>query len=241
MIERLLIPARYCGPPHSANGGYTAGSLAALLNVDDPDRTLTVRLHQPPPLDGSMLVTREDGGATLSFGGALIATASPYDGELEAVEPVSASEADLASQRFPGYGWHPFATCFVCGTRRSDGLRIFPGKVDSADGHPRVAAPWVAGDESDLATAWAALDCISGWAGGFGEEQLMVLGSMTARIDALPTPGEPHVVMGQALGQRGRKSLTAATLYDSDGRIVGLAEHTWITVDRETFPAPADE
>ncbi len=248
MIEQLLIPARYCGPPDSANGGFTAGSLASRLRDIDPERPVTVRLHQPPPLDASLLVTHEGDEeppkVTLSFGGAVVASASPYDGDLEAVEPVSAAEAEQAATRFPGHTWHPFATCFACGTGRPDGLRIFPGAVDPLEGHHRVAAPWTCPeatpDASDVATAWAALDCIGGWAGGFGEERLMVLGSMAAHIEALPTPGEPHVVMGQSLGQEGRKSYTAATLYDSDGRIVGLAEHTWISVDRSAFPAPAN-
>lgn len=244
MIEQLLIPARYCGPPDSANGGYTAGSLAERLRDAAPERPVVVRLHQPPPLDASMLVTFHGGdepaGVTLSFGGAVVASAREYDDDLEAVEPVSTAEAEKATRGFPGHDWHPFATCFVCGTRRPDGLRIFPGAVDAIDGHHRVAAPWTCPEEPGTATAWAALDCIGGWAGGFGEERLMVLGSMAAHIETLPTPGEPHVVMGQSLGQDGRKTFTAATLYDSDGRIVGLAEHTWITVDRRSFPALAD-
>ena len=63
----------------------------------------------------------------------------------------------------------------------------------------------------------------------------MVLGRMTARVDDLPVIGEPHVVVGEGRGQDGRKTFTASTLYDSDGRVVATAEHTWIAVDPALF------
>ncbi|RYE76195.1 MAG: hypothetical protein EOO74_08820 [Myxococcales bacterium] len=53
VIDELLIPSRYCGPPRSANGGYTAGSLAHVLTGTGPI-TATVRLQQPPPLDRTL-------------------------------------------------------------------------------------------------------------------------------------------------------------------------------------------
>jgi hypothetical protein len=58
---------------------------------------------------------------------------------------------------------------------------------------------------------------------------------MTAQLDALPVVGEPHVVVGSALGSEGRKTFTASTLYDSDGRIVARAQHVWISVDPAAF------
>jgi hypothetical protein len=63
----------------------------------------------------------------------------------------------------------------------------------------------------------------------------MVLGRMTARVDTLPVIGEPHVVMGGARGSDGRKTFTASTLYDADGRVVAVAEHVWIAVDPADF------
>jgi hypothetical protein len=67
------------------------------------------------------------------------------------------------------------------------------------------------------------------------DERKMVLGRITARVDALPVVGEPHVVMGEARGQEGRKTFTASTLYDSDGRIVARAAHVWVAVDPDSF------
>lgn len=63
----------------------------------------------------------------------------------------------------------------------------------------------------------------------------MVLGRISAWVDAHPVVGEPHVVVGVELGSEGRKTFTASTLYDSDGRIVGRARHVWVAVDPKEF------
>ena len=252
VIEELLIPARYCGPPNSANGGYTAGALAHALIANsgaDAASMVSVRLQQPPPLDEPMSLRVIDDGLELSRDGAAVAVARFGGEEIEPVEPVGPAEAMQASATFTGLTDHPFATCFSCGPARDDGLGIFPGAVEPVEGLIRMAARWTPDDsiradfhELDapdartcMAATWAALDCIGGWAGGIGESRPAVLGSMTARIEALPTIGEPHVVMGQGISTEGRKTLTASTLYDSDGRIVGLARHTWITIDPADF------
>jgi hypothetical protein len=256
MSAVLTIPARFCGPPVSGNGGYTAGSLADLVPVTRPGQAVEVTLRQPPPLDVGMRVSHLSGddptnmsGApvtVLSMGGARIAEARASDLSPEPVESVSMGSATEAMGRFPGLVSHPFPTCFSCGPDRAegDGLRIFPGFV----GAGRMASLWV--PDKDLAessdrfyegiqrvgpgVAWAALDCVGGWAGDM-EKRLMVLGRMTAQLDALPVVGEPHVVVGSALGSEGRKTFTASTLYDSDGRIVARAQHVWISVDPAAF------
>ncbi len=148
---------------------------------------------------------------------------------------------------YPGLGNHPFPTCFACGPDRAegDGLRIFPGPVGGDRGH--VASLWVphaehaeSGDLVDgvercgSGTTWAALDCVGGWSEDL-EGRPCVLGRMTARVDALPVVGEPHVVVGRHLSTEGRKSFTASTLYDADGRVVATARHTWIQVDPSVF------
>ncbi|MGI9156511.1 MAG: hypothetical protein ACR2FG_07725 [Marmoricola sp.] len=252
--DQVIVSSRHNGPPRSGNGGYVCGLLAHELRAD-PTTGLAVEvsLRQPPPLDLPLDVRREataDGtSAALTFGGAVVAGSRTVAAEVLAVEPVPYAEALAASERFPGHRFHPFPTCFVCGTERPDGLRIFPGPVPpAADGGTRVAATWTpAADEAAnwheyaesaprecLAATWASLDCIGGWAGDLGE-RLMVLGRMTAIVDALPMVGEPHVVMGQSLGTEGRKTNTLSTLYDPDGRIVGRASHVWLAVDPATF------
>lgn len=251
-MTQLLVPQRFCGPPSSGNGGWTAGTLAGLLDHDCPaDHAaawppVQVTLRQPPPLDTPLPVS--DGVAT-SSDGSVVAAAEVVDRELVPVDAVTTADADAATASYSGHLSHPFPTCFACGTAREDGLRIFPGRVaDDTEGRTRVAAPWtpdssVAEDyhvyasgepRASLAATWAALDCVGGWAGDL-EERLMVLGRMTARIDTLPVIGEPHVVIGGARGRRGRKTFTASTLLDSNGRAVAVAEHVWIAVDPAGF------
>jgi hypothetical protein len=253
----LIVPARFCGPAASGNGGWTAGALAALVpraapeNHANPWPAISVMLRKPPPLDTPMDVTELDGETLASYDGAIIARARVADGEGPAVvEAVPVEVARAAAATYPGLTSHPFPSCFACGTAREqgDGLRIFPGRVDDQDGAVRTAAAWtpdpsLSEDWHDYvgevrhaaeAVTWAALDCIGAWAGDMSE-RLMVLGSMTARVDALPVIGEEHVVMGLARGSEGRKTFTASTLYDADGRIVASAEHVWIAVDPTAF------
>lgn len=255
-VTELIVPRRFCGPPESGNGGWTAGALAALDANDSPDDhtdrwpAIEVSLRKPPPLDTPMPVTLEDGVWTARAGDDDVATARRSESALVEVEPVRPDEAAAAEATYPGLAFHPFPTCVVCGTGREegDGLRIFPGAVDGTAGDDRVAATWTphaslaedwhtyADDlrRVSVAATWAALDCIGGWAGDL-TERLMVLGRMTARVDDLPVVGERHVVVGEGRGQEGRKTFTAATLYDADGRVVATAEHTWIAVDPALF------
>jgi hypothetical protein len=248
----VRVPARYCGPTSSGNGGYTAGLLAERfanhphLHPECP--VVEVTLRRPPPLDTDLDVEHvEEGPVTrLLDGDALVAEARCTDEELTAVEDVSPAVAAEAMAGYGGFRTHPFPRCFVCGPERDegDGLRIFPGLV----GDGRVASTWTphsslaeASDLLDpgvqrvnLGTAWAALDCVGGWSTDL-EGRPAVLGQIAARVDALPVVGEPHVVMGVELGSEGRKTFTASTVYDSDGRIVARARHIWIAVDPTAF------
>ena len=55
--HRLRVPARFCGPPTSANGGYVAGLVAAAMG-----HNVIVRLVGPPPLDTDLVLRcAEDG------------------------------------------------------------------------------------------------------------------------------------------------------------------------------------
>ena len=252
----LIVPRRFCGPASSGNGGWTAGALAALVPHDCPDNrarswpTIRVALRQPPPLDTPMAVAEQDGSTVASFGGIPVARATVVEEEPTTVDAVPVDEARAAMASYPGLTSHPFPTCFACGTERAegDGLRIFPGRVADQDGATRIAATWTphrsVGEDfhtyvddlprASLATTWAALDCIGGWAGDL-TDRLMVLAGMTARVEALPAIGEQHVVVGLACGREGRKTFTASTLYDADGRVVARAEHVWVAIDPTAF------
>lgn len=262
-VTELIVPRRFCGPPDSGNGGWTAGALATTLTCEPADHaggwsTIEVSLRQPPPLDAPLdVVAGADETSTATFGGAVIATARcAADVTLTEVDAVDPADARAAEAAYAGHAFHPFPTCFACGTGREegDGLRIFPGRVagdgatgDGADGG-RVAATWtphssVSEDvhtyvdeepRASVAATWAALDCVGGWAGDL-TERLMVLGRMTARIDTLPVIGEEHVVVGAGRRREGRKTFTAATLYDADRRVVASAEHIWFAVDPALF------
>jgi hypothetical protein len=255
-MSTVIVPARFKGPARSGNGGWTAGALAARVEQCPDDRsecwpTIEVSLRQPPPLDTPLALTITEGGVLAGFGGIVIAEATVTEQEIEPVAEVDAASAAAAVSSYPGLRQHPFPTCFSCGTGREegDGLRIFPGRVDdSPAGRQRVAAPWtphpsVSEDfhtytdevaRASLPVTWAALDCVGGWAGDLAE-RAMVLGRIAAQVDALPAIGEPHVVVGELLGVDGRKTLTASTLYDADGRIVARATHTWVAVDPARF------
>lgn len=233
MSTPLVVPARFNGPPHSGNGGYVAGLVAARL--ERPDVPVTVTLMAPPPLEHPLAVEREGDRVSVRDGDQAVAEAHVVDTDLEPVEPVPYDVARAASVEYPGYVFHAFPTCFTCGVDRQDGLAIHPGHL----GEDRWAAPWTpdASLTDDLhAATWAALDCTGGWAARF-EEDVMVLGRITALVDALPQVGEPHVVMGRLLGAEGRKRLTATTIYDSDGRVLARAGQVWITVDAAAFAA----
>ncbi len=246
MTAELIIPARFNGPARSGNGGYVAGSLAERV-ADATHRTVEVTLRMPPPLDTVLTVTSEGGRTVLSHGDTIVAEARVVDLDLAPVDEVLPDVAGAAMQRYPGLGNHPFPTCFACGPDRAegDGLRIFPGPVGDDRGY--VASLWVPqpghAESTDLldevqrcgtGTTWAALDCIGGWSEDL-EGRPCVLGRMTARVDALPVVGETHVVVGRHLGSEGRKSFTASTLYDADGRVAATAAHTWIQVDPSAF------
>ncbi len=243
----LLVPARFCGPPVSGNGGWTCGAMAQLVHGHPTDHTepwpaITVTLRRPPPLDSPVPTSQTDGVTTAADDGGPVVTAELAGQTLAEVEAVSPATALAAEASYAGWSTHPFTTCFTCGPDRAegDGLRIFPGPVGEGmvaavwRPHPSTAEDWHAYDDdarrASLPITWAALDCPGGWAADLAHNPA-VLGRMTARVDTLPLVGDEHVVVGEFRGRDGRKLFTASTLYDSDGRVVATAEHTWITVD----------
>lgn len=250
-LPDLIVPARFRGPPSSGNGGWSAGAIAVRAHQACPDAApgsghrdhtlpwpaVTVSLQAPPPLDVPLSVTAsDDGGVTATYDGRPVLSARCSHDEITDVEPVHPDEARAAMPLFAGIASHPFPTCFSCGTGRApgDGLRLQPGRVAGGDGAYAVA--WRPGADVDLETVWAALDCPGGWASGIAGRP-MVLGTMTAQVEALPAAGEDHVVMAWQRGGEGRnpstrKYLSGTALFSSaDGRLLAQAEATWIAID----------
>jgi hypothetical protein len=217
----VTIEPRYNGPPGSANGGYTCGLVAGLL-----EWPAEVTLRRPPPLGRPLHVERDGCRVVLLDGEALVAEGVPADVEVNVPEPVSYPEAREASAAYAGFAQHPFPTCFVCGPARpeDDGLGVYPGPVG---GRELVAAPWVPA-EGRPELVWAALDCPGGFAAGFPGTGRLVLGRLAARIERLPDSGERCVVAGWPLGEDGRKRYAGTALFGEDGELLARARATWI-------------
>ncbi len=239
-MTSVRIERRFQGPARSGNGGYVAGLVGtALAGLLADDQVPQVTLRVPPPMEVDLELEVSPEGAQLRNGSQLVANALPVSADFltdATVEPVSFEEAQKAEAGYRGLAKHPFPSCFVCGPENVSGLQVRPGPL----GDGRTACTWT--PAADLATdglvdpvfLWAALDCPSGWATDL-EGRPSVLGQLTACTDAQPQAGEECVILGQLLGIDGRKTLTASTLYDSDGRVLARARATWIQVDPALF------
>lgn len=230
MTQSLLIDSRYCGPPHSANGGYTCGRLAALL----PPGPAEITLRLPPPLDRELQArTHADGTLSLLDGERLVATGRHAELQMDIPTPPALPEVEAAVARYAGFTYHAFPTCFVCGPEREpgDGLRIFAGTVA---GRQLVAAPWTPdpalADEQGhirLEYIWAALDCPGAFAVG-DRKNPVVLGRLTAHIHTSLFADQPYRVIGWAIEQAERKATAGTAIFAPDGTCCAIAKAIWI-------------
>lgn len=233
MSEPFVVPARYCGPPESGNGGWVSGHLARLVATTAAAPAVSVRLRTPPPLDRPLQVRpAPDGGIEVLDGevGVALGWAAPAPGRDGIPGPIAFGVALEAGASFEGLVRHPFPTCFACGTARepAEALGLRPGEVPGSGGVH--AAAWVPREGVSTEDVWAALDCPGAWALGVGG-RAMVLGTMTALVAGLPEAGREHVVLAWARGSEGRKHFCGTALYAGDGRLVAQADATWITID----------
>lgn len=227
-MSRLTIARRFRGPPGSGNGGYVCGLVATSLQRD-----VGVRLTAPPPLD-TPLELRADGDDQWVLEGPSgpVARATAGRLQLEVPDAPRYVQAVWASQHYPGFREHAFPECFVCGPhrRRGDGLRIFPGMLDTGI----VAAPWLPADGLDAGDGkvgvefhWAALDC-PGYFAVSGGRRTMLLGELQAHLDRRVHVGEPCTVIGWKIGGDGRKHHAGTAIFDEDGELCARARATWI-------------
>ena len=143
-------------------------------------------------------------------------------------------QAVWASQHYAGFREHTFPDCFVCGPhrRRGDGMRIFPGLLDSGI----VAAPWIPADDLDAGDGkvavefhWAALDCPGYFAAVEDTPRAMVLGEMQAHVDRRVHVGESCTRDRLARSaSEGRKHRSGTAIFDEDGELCARARATWI-------------
>jgi hypothetical protein len=218
----LTIAHRYRGPVTSGNGGYVAGSLAAVLGGP-----VEVTLRLPPPLETPLAVEeRADGALVLLDGSAVVAEARRAEPDvIVPVAPTWAEASALSGTVGPGWGSPAFAECFVCGDRGDgSGLGIHAHPVP---GRELVAAAWRA-TEVSVPVVWAAIDCPGAYAVGEPGRGEPLLGRMTATIERLPGEGEPCVVIGWSLGTDGRKLHAGTALVGADGQVLASARQLWI-------------
>ncbi len=229
-MTHIVIPHRFRGPVDSGNGGYTCGIVAGFVEGD-----AEVTLRAPPPLDRPLAVRDHGGQISVFDGDNLIAQGNPVEWDLSIPEPPTFDEAVEAATGYAGLTVHAFPECFVCGTDRPDGLRIYSGPVGARD---LVASPWV--PDSSLPNtngvlppemAWAALDCPGAWA----EERQMehtpvVLGRMAAKVLTTVEVGRRFVALGWPIGRQGRKLFSGTALFTDAQELVGFARQTWIVI-----------
>ena len=229
----LTIARRFQGPPDSGNGGYVCGALAVAARAE-----LRVRLLAPAPLATPLTVDAGGTGGSwrLREGERLIASGVPA-GRLDLDVPLAPPyvQAVWASQHYVGFHGHSFPDCFVCGPhrRRGDGLRIFPGLLDSG----MVAAPWIPADDLDAGDGkvavefhWAALDCPGYFAAVEDHPRMLLLGEMQAHVDRRVHVGEACMVIGWRIASEGRKHQCGTAIFDDDGELCARALATWIEV-----------
>jgi len=234
VTETLTIPARFNGPPGSANGGYTCGRVAQLVGAEEVE----VSLRTPPPLERPLEVVRDGERVELRDGDTLVAEGGPSELLIDVPEPLPRDEVAAAEEagREVWTANHPFPSCVVCGPDRDrgDGMRIFPAALEGR--HGLYGACWTPGEsEADgdgwvrPELVWAALDCpTSAPVANFGEGPPMVLASLAARLGCPVRAGEPHTILSWGLEVDGRKRRAAAALYDSDGILTCASRALWI-------------
>lgn len=231
-VELFEIENRFCGPPRSGNGGYVCGRIAKHL-----PGPVAVRLKVPPPLGAPLRLESTDTQAQLFDNEILVGEAKRSPLEIDAPQSPPIEQAEAAARSFLGFAQHAFPRCFVCGPQRkpADGLRIFPGQVESSS---LLAAPWqpdasLADKSGKVGTEflWAALDCTGGFAVlPLPEGAAIVLGELCASVIGNVLPGGRCIVVGWPMGSQGRKRFAGSAVFAADGSLVAKAKAVWLEV-----------
>lgn len=236
--KTLTIAARFRGPPHSANGGYVSGCLAAHVGS-----SACVTLHSPPPLDTPLQIEQSaDSTLQLLHERTVVASARTATATSDFSAVVDFAAARAASERTFPPEKHKIPGCFVCGPDRApgDGLRIHPGPLAAGDESwsGTLAAPWI--PAKDLADAdgkvlaafvWAALDCPTAYACSDADGMPpILLGRQTVSLVRRPRAEERCVIVAETRGRERRKHYADAALYDASGACIAICNAIWIDV-----------
>ena len=230
MYSPINISGRFCGPPDSANGGYTCGLLAKGVKG-----AAEVTLRHPPPINRDLEIKQTaENCFALYDQSKIIAEAKPAELELVPPDPLNLETAKRATIKEEDITDHYFPECFVCGPRRrpGDGLRIFPGPVEGKD---YIAAVWLPdktlSDEQGYIKdefIWSALDCPSGWAIITEKMRFIMLGRLVVEIDGSVKSNTEFIVIGWKLSEEGRKIYAGTALYSVEGQLLAKGKATWI-------------
>ena len=250
--NKVTLSKRFCGPPESANGGYTGGLLARqLIRGGMPENAeMTLRLKAAIPLDLELSI---DGnltdGLSLMSNDLSLATLAAGGDSLEGFIPQLPDYSHLISVApelkacCSGFDSHPFQTCFVCGPKRQegDGLCLYPGPLPG-DENGLVLADWTP-DQSlaeqgqvGIEFIWAALDCPGAFAILEKPENArlvpMVLAQISTKIQRRPKAGEQLALVAWPVSNEGRKAYAGTALIDADNQCIAISKQLWISLNK---------
>lgn len=237
ILEELIIPALFNGPPGLGNGGYVAGALARHIAG-----AAEVRLARGFPVAVPLTLRRAaDGSVSCEYEGEELGRARPIALDLEVPVPPSLDEARAAGSRYRFLHRSDRRGCYVCSPLRNpdEGLRLFCGPLAPGRGN-LVAAVWSPGrawgdarGQVSPIHVWGALDCPGGYAiaalaPGAGNH---MLGTCAASIRAPLAVGETFVVSAwESAPPVGRKRFMGVAIHDPDARLRACASQIWIRV-----------
>ncbi|MCE9499688.1 MAG: hypothetical protein K8R21_04195 [Leptospira sp.] len=235
-IYNTVLSKRFCGPPKTGNGGFTAGLLVEAVGTDAAE----IRLLNPTPVETSIIIESEKGLRGTIFNDSKKALATlksiPDEDFPEYNLPVvpDLDDAKKMSVLYAGFTTHPFPTCFVCGPKRevNDGMRIFVGPAPEQIGFDNLLVGHWLPDETIAsqngfirdAAIWGALDCPGGFSAVSDDPRLIVLSKICGRIIERPKVGENCIVMTWRLKRMTRAFKVMTAIFESESiRLLAIA------------------
>lgn len=240
-IDNTVLSQRFCGPPKTGNGGFTAGILAEAVGASAAE----IRLLSPTPVETSIVIESEKGqkGSIYDDSKKVLATLQSISDEdfPEYKLPIvpDLDETKKISAFYPGFTTHPFPTCFVCGPKRelNDGMRIFVGAAPKQVGFDNLMVGHWLPDETVVseddtvrdAAIWGALDCPGGFSAVLDKPKLIVLSKIRGKIIKPAKIGDDYTVMSWRLQKMSRAFKVMTAIFRSDTKeLFAIAESLWL-------------